>query len=97
MGIRHVSRLFTAPQEAFTADIFKVVEKFPRFVDEEGIENLKSLVTFGEIEAILKCFEKEKDLGLDGWPVEFYFSFFYLIGQYLLLAIEYCRVNGRMV
>jgi len=39
---------------------------------------------------------KDKSPGPDGWPIEFFTAFFYLIGQDLLLAAEYCRSSGIM-
>jgi len=45
-------------------------------VDEETIEALNAPMTMGELEVVLRCFEKDKSHGPDGWPVEFYLTFF---------------------
>jgi hypothetical protein len=40
---------------------------------------------------------KEKSLGPDGWTVEFYTSFFELVANDLLLAIEESRLKGAVI
>ena len=43
---------------------------------------------------VLKGFSKDKSLGPDGWSVDFYFHFYYLIEKYLLEVIEKsCRTG----
>ena len=53
-------------------------------MDEENLEDLNALVSMGEIEGVLKQFKKDKISGPHGWPIEFYLTFFDLIGKYLL-------------
>lgn len=66
---------------------------FPRFVDQEDALDLNKDVTMGELEATLKWFKRDKSLGPDGWPVEFYIAFFELLGEDLLKVIEDCRIT----
>lgn len=68
----------------------------PRFVEDEEREALNIPISLGEMEATLKIFSKDKSLGPDGWPIEFYTTFFDLIGQDLLLVIEDYGTTGRM-
>lgn len=42
----------------------------------------------GELESTSKWFKKDKIIGLDGWPVEFYIAFFETLGEDLLKVIE---------
>lgn len=51
----------------------------PRFVDEEDVEKLKNLITLGEIEVVFLVVQKDKSPRPDGWPIEFYLTFFYHI------------------
>lgn len=50
----------------------------------------------GEVESTLKWFKKDKSLGLDGFSVEFYTTFFDAIGQELLKIVEDYRLSGCM-
>jgi len=57
---------------------------------------ITSPITRDELEGTLKWFNKDKSLGSDGWPIEFYLEFFDLIGNDLLNVVEACRTIGRM-
>ena len=54
------------------------------------------IVSQGELEAVLECFNKDKSLGPDKWPMEFYSTFIEFIGPDLLLDIEECIITGSM-
>ncbi|MCY6488080.1 hypothetical protein, partial [Actinobacillus pleuropneumoniae] len=56
-------------------EIIKIIVLFPRFVDDDTMEELNIPISMGELEAILKWFRKDKSLGFDGSPVEFYLTF----------------------
>jgi hypothetical protein len=45
---------------------------------------------------ILHSFQKDKIPGPNGWTMEFYMGFFYLIREELLKVIEESRRNGRI-
>ena len=47
-----------------------------------------------EIEVVLHDFSKDKALGSNDWPVEFYFGVSDLVGNEILSAVEYNRVRG---
>lgn len=74
----------------------RIAWNFPRFVDLDSVEDLIKLDTMGELDSTLKCFKKDKSQGPDGWLVEFYLSFFNIIGPYLLKVIKDCKTSGRM-
>jgi len=97
MGIRHFSDIYKAPIGITLPSIIRTAEALPRFGDLDEVENLNSRVSREELEAVLKCFKKDKSTGLDGWLTEFYSSFFELIGDNLLQTIEECRRSGRML
>lgn len=97
MGIRHFFEIYKAPIGITLPSIIRTAEALPKFVDLDEVENLNSQVTRGELEAVLKCFKKEKSLGSDGWSAEFYSSFFELIGDDLLQTIKECRKTGRLL
>lgn len=66
------------------------------FVDQENVMELNKEVTLGELEATLKWFKGDKSPGPDGWSVEFYTTFFEILGDDLLKVIEDCRTMGHM-
>ena len=49
-----------------------------------------------EILAVLKGFSKDKSPETDGWMVEFFLSFFDLVGDDLLEAVEESRRSGTV-
>lgn len=84
------------PREASIADILRIFEVFPRFVEAKEATTLNEPVMLREVEVALKCFKRDKSLGPDGWPMEFYIKFLDIIGLGLLLAIEDCRLSVWM-
>ena len=55
-----------------------------------------SAVTISEVERTLKYFKRDKAPCLDGWPVEFYLTFFDLLGPLLVKMVETSRILGRV-
>lgn len=53
-------------------------------------------VMMGELEIVLKWFKKDKSPSLDGWPVEFYLTFFELLEQDLLHVVKESKTYGCM-
>ena len=76
MGKNHFHTLFKADQRANIADIIRLALHFPRFVDEEGNEDLFAKVGMEELKETLHSFQKDKSLGPDGWRIELYLGFF---------------------
>ena len=55
-----------------------------------------SAVTISEVERALKYFKRDKAPGPDGWPIEFYLTFFDLLGPLLVKMVETSRILGRV-
>ena len=72
-------------------DQLKVIIIFPNMTVDEDIDCFLKPITIQEVETVLKGFKKDKIPGPDGWPVEFFLDFFYLIGEELVLAAEQAR------
>lgn len=77
-------------------EIMHTAEHFPRFMEQEDIEDLKKEVSKEELGATIKWFKKDKSPGLDGWLIEFYIAFFEILGDDLLKVVEDCRRKGRI-
>ena len=54
-------------------------------------------ITLTEIEDVLKGFKKDKFLGMNGWPVEFFLSFFELVGTDLLRVVIQSQLEGKVL
>lgn len=94
LRVAYFKDLFRAPVEACIAEVIRVAQLFPSFIDEEGNDILMSPVFKDEVEAILKSMQKEKSSGPDGWMVEFFLHFFDALGEDLTAVVEESRVSG---
>ena len=54
------------------------------------------LVSLKEVEGVLSHFAEDKRLGPDGWPIEFFTTFFDIMGSDLLDVVEISRTQGYM-
>lgn len=52
------------------------------------------LITLQELKTTLNQCAKDKNLGPDGWTIEFFMGFFYLIGEYFLKVVEESKSQG---
>lgn len=59
---------------------------------EEDNEELEQPIFRGELETVLHWFKKGKSPRPDGWTIEFYLSFYDLIGTDLLNIVEECAI-----
>ena len=50
-----------------------------------------------EVERALKSFKKDKSPGRDGFPVEFFLAFFYLLRDELVNLVEDSQQSGRVL
>lgn len=96
LGTSHFKNLFTNPPGSNLADIINVAGNFPRFVNDDEVEELIAPVTVLELEGTLKWFKKDKSPGPDGWTIEFYLAFYELLGNDLLKVVEECRISGSI-
>ena len=80
LGTTHFQNLYKSPLGADLVDIINVAGHFPRFVNEDEVEELYALVTFGEFEGMLKWFKNDKSPGPDGYTIEFYLAFYEILG-----------------
>jgi hypothetical protein len=96
LGTNHFKALFKAQEETSIAEIIKVAQLFPRFVEEDEVGSLTTPVTEKELIEVLHSFQKGKSPGPDGWPIEFYLGCFDILGSDLLKVIEESRVRGHI-
>ena len=50
-----------------------------------------------ELFSILHTFKKDRNLGPDGWSVEFYLDFFKPLGEDLLGVVEEVRISDKIL
>eukprot|EP00253_Pinus_taeda_P032108 PITA_32108 len=92
----HFKSAFQDTRDSNLAEIIRVSQLFPKCVELEDEEDLVQDVTLDELEASLKWFSKDKSPGLVGWTIEFYLSFFEVIGSDLLSVFEESQTSGRL-
>ena len=68
--------MYRSPMHIDLPDIMHTTQLFNRFVELEQVDDLNASVSMGELEGVLKWFKREKILGPDGWPIEFFIYFF---------------------
>ena len=68
-GVAHFENLFKAPNHASIAEVIRMAQMFPRFVDEEGNRFLMRETSEEELKAVLQSFQKDKSPGPDGWTI----------------------------
>eukprot|EP00253_Pinus_taeda_P025504 PITA_25504 len=96
LATAHFRGIYKAPADVSILEIMRVIEHFPRFIEQDDSGELLKEVTMAELEATLKWFKKDKSPGLDGWTIEFYLAFFDLLGNDLLQIVEDSRRRGRI-
>lgn len=94
--ISHFKQPYKEPPASNLADIIQVAGHFPSFVDLKEIIELISHATRDALEGTLRWFQKDKSLGLDGCPIEFYWVFFSLNRIDLLNVVEEFQTFGKM-
>ena len=96
MGEQHFGGLFQDDDSTNLEDQLKVIILFPTLTVEEDVDRFLDPITSQEVEAVLKGFKKDKSPRPDGWPVEFFLTFFDLVGDELVLVAEHARLGGRI-
>eukprot|EP00253_Pinus_taeda_P029580 PITA_29580 len=96
LGTRNFQKIFSDNGEPTIAEIIKTAQCFPRFIEEGMNEDLTAPVSKDEVEAAMKSMGKDKSPGPDGWTVELFLHFFYLIGSKLADVVEESRMRGEI-
>lgn len=63
-------------------------------MEEEDNDDLMAEISEGELLETLHTFQKDKNPGPDGWPIELYLGLFDIIGADLLKVMEESRREG---
>ena len=96
LGVRYFKNIFANDHLKNLSAQLKVIRLFPSYVSGERKKTFTCSVTLLEVERALKTFKRDKALGPDGWPVEFYLSFFDLLGPLLVNMVESSRLLGSV-
>ena len=79
----------------------KVISHLPGFFSPEEGEVIGAPISLNEVEDVLKNFVKEKSVGLDGWIIELFQSFYDVRCDFcdvmckdILAIIEFSRLEG---
>jgi hypothetical protein len=82
------------PEHLDIGNIVKVISHYPQMVNEEDNVQMMKEISFEELMFVMNSFQKEKILGPDKWPIEFFNDFFDVIGEDLMCMIEEVRKSG---
>eukprot|EP00253_Pinus_taeda_P031667 PITA_31667 len=80
----------------FAKEVIRTAQCFPRFVEEDEVDELTTPVSKEEVEAAMKNMAKDKIPGLDGWTIELFLHFFDLIGSKITDVVEESRLKGEI-
>ena len=76
LGVRYFNQIFKDDHQTNIESQLKVIRLFHSFIQQEETKTFTSQISLEEVEMALKYFKKDKSLGPDGWPVEFFFVLF---------------------
>ena len=76
LGVRHFKRIFSDDNLTTISTQLNLIRLYPSYFSSKERTTFTSKVTLMEIESDLKSFKKDKSLGPDGFPVEFFLAFF---------------------
>jgi hypothetical protein len=96
VGMEHFQGRFGANNQANIAEVIRVAQLFPRFVEEEDNIALMEEISEEELKENLQSFQKDKSPSLDGWSIEFFLELYDLLGKDLLQVVEDTRLSGRI-
>ena len=95
-GVNHFQNLFRAPEQASIAEVIRVAQLFPRFVDDGGNQELMKEVDEEELKEAISSFQKDKSPRPYGWMIEFFLDLFEVLGNDLRMVVEDSRISGRI-
>lgn len=96
MGKHHFYELFKDDGRTSIVDQLKVINLFPSFVQDQEKERFILPISLSEVEVVLRAFKKDKSPGPDGWPVEFFLTFFDVVVEELCSVAEQARIEGKV-
>jgi len=83
-------------REVLFQDALWGIELVPEMFDDAANEGFIKPISEEELLRAIKSFKKDKSLGLDGWPIEFFSHFFDLLKTDLLQMVEAFRVSSSI-
>jgi hypothetical protein len=93
LATSHFKQIYRAPPMPPLLKSFEWHNYFPILWIRRMHRNWLRKSLYGELEATIKWFKRDKSLGLDGWSVEFYLAFFETLSADLLKVL---RIPGSM-
>jgi hypothetical protein len=88
LGVKHFHTIFQEQTHHNVDVVLRLLSYFPTLVDEEDNQAIYNEILKEELQAMIASFKKDKSLGPNDWTVEFFKSFFYIMGDDLLHVVE---------
>jgi hypothetical protein len=94
--VDYFQNVFKAQNNIYISYQLDVLRNYPRMFSKEEGSRLSKRVTLAKILKSIKGFKVSKSLGPNGWTIEFFLNFFYLLGNDILEMVEETRRKGRV-
>jgi hypothetical protein len=96
VDVDHYKIIYRKPNKIDIFEILQSISLFNRSLLDEKNDSLNVHVSEEELMKVIKFFQSDKSLALNGWTIEFFEGFFEEIGEYLSLVVEEPRSMGKV-
>ena len=93
LGCRHFAHIFCDEKQTDLLEQLRVVMLYPNMISPVDAPYLTQPISLEVIDSALSSFKKDRSPGSDGRPSKFYLHFFDLLGNELLVVVDYARVS----
>jgi len=97
VGVTHFQSLFKATNQVSIAEVVRLAQFFPRFVEMEDNRSLMAEISEEELKEALFSFQKDIILGSDGWTIEFFQELYDILGPNILKVVEDSQQSGNVL
>jgi hypothetical protein len=95
--VRHFEKLCKEPFRVNIIEVVSLSSYLPRLINGDQNNSLMEEVSKETFKMVVHSFQRDKSHGLDGWPIDFFISFFNLIESDLLKVVEESRKNATIL
>lgn len=75
VGFDHFKGIFKEDNRVSIVEVVRVVIYFPSFVSEDDNASLVEVFSKDELQVVIHCFQKDKNLRPNEWPIDFFSRF----------------------
>ena len=86
--VNHFNMIFVEDERVSVAQMIRLIGHYPTYVNGQKKIEIVEEITLGMLEETIQSLQKDKSLGPDGWPVEFFEGFLDFFLNDLIKAIK---------